>query len=82
MISERAIAVLEPRELEAIVAHEDAHASAYSDGWLAIYSSVLAGARLVGRNVLLSAFNFRECEFRADAYAAEKISASAMADAL
>lgn len=80
--TERAAAVLAPDELAAVLAHEDAHTSVYKDGLFSVYSPLIAGITLVGRNVLLAALDFRAREFRADQHAAAVTSATAIADAL
>ena len=81
-LPERTAEAVSTDELAALVAHEDAHASVYNDGLLSVSSPLLAGVTFTGRNVLLAALNFRAREFRADRYAARRVSGDALADAL
>ncbi|QDX39350.1 M48 family metalloprotease [Salarchaeum sp. JOR-1] len=73
-IPEIAVEELPADQLAALIAHEDAHASKYTDGWLSFYAPLLASLCLVGRNVLFTALNYSGRELRADRYAATKTS--------
>jgi len=76
-IPELAVEELPADQLAALIAHEDAHASEYTDGWLSFYAPLLASLCLVGRNVLFTALNYSGRELRADRYAATKTSREA-----
>lgn len=62
----------------ALLAHEDAHASEYSDGIWAVYAAFVAGITLVGQNILFAALDYPRREIRADKHAAEKTSPAAI----
>jgi Zn-dependent protease with chaperone function len=75
-------ALLDPPELAAILAHEDAHASVYNDGFLSVLAPLVAGCTFTGQNVLLGALNFRQRELRADDHAAAVTSSTQLVSAL
>ena len=75
-------AALETDELAALLAHEDAHASEYADGLISVFAPLLAGLTATGQNVLFAALRFDRRELRADEYAADRVTAEALAGAI
>ncbi|MFA1610058.1 M48 family metalloprotease [Halobellus rubicundus] len=81
VVSEGLLDELEEEELEAVVAHEQAHLE-YGDTRIAVLVGALSPFVFTGRNVLFSVLGFREREHRADEYAANKVGQESLADAL
>ncbi len=65
------IDVLEPDELETVLAHEERHIKR-GDATIGFVVALLSPLLLVGKNVFYSLFDFREREFAADRYAVER----------
>jgi Zn-dependent protease with chaperone function len=82
VVSQGLVDELETEELRAVVAHEHAHVAEYDDAALGLVVPVAASLLLVGQNVVLSLLDYRQREFRADAFAAERTSPAAVRSAV
>lgn len=63
---------LNPEELEAVLAHEEGHLI-HQDAFLSFVLPLVAVPLLTGKNILYTVMDFRSREFRADAYAVNKV---------
>lgn len=70
-LSERLLNELTRREVHAIIAHEEGHLR-YGDSFISFLAPFIASLLLTGRNVFFASLSFRQREFRADQYAAQK----------
>ena len=82
VIPETVVELLNTDELEAVLSHEDAHASVYPDSFLSFLGPLAGLLMLTGQNVIYAFLDFREREFRADRYAAEQAGEENLASAL
>jgi len=82
VVPEQAVEMLDRGEIEAVLAHEEAHAKIYSDTFFSFIGPLIGAVLLTGQNVIYSFLNFREREFRADRYAAEQAGAENLVNAL
>lgn len=80
--SEKMAEELDDKLFHALLAHEDAHATKYSDGFWGVFAAFVAGLTLVGQNILYAALDFPSREIRADQHAAEKTTPAAIKEAL
>jgi Zn-dependent protease with chaperone function len=72
VVSNKVVDELQPDELEAVLAHEEAHLRT-GDAGLASAIAILSPLVFTGKNVLYSVAGYRDREFRADRLAAERI---------
>lgn len=81
-VTEKTADKLDKEAFRALIAHEDAHASIYSDGKWGVFGSMVASLTFVGQNVLFAALDFTAREIRADKHAVKNATADGMKRAL
>jgi Zn-dependent protease with chaperone function len=82
LIPEETLEMLDPAELQAVVAHEEAHTKIYSDALMSFLAPFIGLMLLLGQNIIFSFLDFRKREFRADKYAAKKAGSENLKSAL